>query len=89
MSILSYCVYVLRSELDGNLYIGFTEDLPSRFRAHADGLVQSTRPRRPFILVYCEYHTARSDAMRRERYLKTSAGKKALKLMLRDALGER
>ncbi len=89
MSTLPYCVYVLRSALDGNLYVGFTGNLPQRLQAHARGAVPSTAPRRPFELVYCEYHGKRSDAARREMYLKTTPGRKALALMLRDALGER
>jgi len=85
---LEYCVYVLISLKDKNLYVGYTTDLQKRLTAHFEGHVPSTAPRRPFRLVYCEYHHAMSDAKRREQYLKISAGKKALKLMLRDALAE-
>jgi putative endonuclease len=50
------------------------------------GLSDATAPRRPFDLIYCEYHVSKVDALRREGYFKTTAGKKTLKLMLRDAL---
>lgn len=85
---LQYCVYVLISLKDRNLYVGYTIDLQQRLTAHFHGEVASTAPRRPFRLIYAEYHHAMSDAKRREQYLKTSAGKTALKLMLRDALSE-
>ena len=85
---LKYCVYVLISLKDGNLYVGYTTDLQERLTAHFNGEVNSTAPRRPFRLVCAEYHYAMSDAKRREQYLKTSAGKTALKLMLRDALAD-
>jgi len=85
---LAFCVYVLISLKDRNLYVGYTTDLQERLTAHFDGKVDSTAPRRPFRLIYAEYHHAMSDAKRREQYLKTSAGKSALKLMLRDALLE-
>ena len=85
---LNYCVYVLISLQDGNLYVGYTTDLQERLTAHFKGEVPSTAPRRPFRLIYCEYHHAMSDANRREQYLKTSAGKAALKRMVRDALIE-
>jgi len=85
---LQYCVYVLISLKDGNLYVGYTTELQKRLTAHFKGEVSSTAPRRPFRLIYAEYHHAMSDAKRREQYLKTSAGKTALKLMLRDALAE-
>ena len=84
---LPYCVYVLRSDRDGNLYTGFTTDLDERFKRHSEGFVPATALRRPLRLIYCEYHLSKQDALRRERYFKTSAGKKALKLMLRHALG--
>lgn len=85
---LKYCIYVLVSLQDKNLYVGYTTDLQERLTAHFRGEVPSTAPRRPFRLIYCEYHHSMSDAKRREQYLKTSAGKTALKRMLRDVLAE-
>ena len=85
---LKYCVYVLISLKDQNLYVGYTTNLQERLSAHFKGKVDSTAPRRPLRLIYCEYHHAMSDAKRREQYLKTSAGKTALKRMLRDSLQE-
>ncbi len=86
MKKLPYCVYVLRSQKDGLLYIGFTEDLNRRLTEHIRGHSEATAPRRPLDLIYCEYHRSKRDALRREKYFKTTAGKKALKLMLRDSL---
>ena len=83
---LPYAVYVLRSEADGKLYIGFTTDLDRRLADHEAGKSKATAPRRPLTLLYCEFHSAQADAERREAYFKTSPGKKALKLMLRHAL---
>ena len=53
---------------------------------HAEGRSKSTACRRPFIRVLCEYYYAKSDAVRRERYFKTQAGKRVLRLMLRESL---
>jgi hypothetical protein len=39
-------------------------------------------------LLFCEYHAAKSDALKRESYFKTSAGKRTLGLMCHDALAE-
>jgi len=85
---LPYCVYVLRSKKDHQLYIGYSSNLKQRLSDHYNGKVTSTAPRRPMELIYCEYHSSKQDALRREAYLKTGAGKRAIKLMLRDALGE-
>jgi putative endonuclease len=85
---LPYCVYVLRSLKDADLYVGFTTHLSQRLGEHNAGRTPSTARRRPLVLIFCEYYVSRGDAMRRERYFKTSAGKWALKMMLRETLGE-
>ncbi len=86
MNALPYCVYLLKSQKDGLLYIGFTTDLDRRTNEHNQGQSAASAPRRPFHLLYCEYHSSKTDALRREAYFKTSAGKKPLHLMLREAL---
>jgi len=81
-----YYVYVLKSELDRKLYVGYTENLQSRLKRHQDGEVISTKPRRPFRLIFYEGYKSKEDAKRRERYLKTSKGKASLRMMLQDSL---
>lgn len=81
---LPYCVYVLLSEKDGNFYVGMTEDLPRRLDEHFNGRSAATAPRRPLILVHCEFYMVRSDTERREQYLKSTQGRRTLKLMLQD-----
>jgi len=81
-----YYVYVLISQKDKNFYIGFSENLEQRLDEHNSGKNISTKPRRPFSLKYYEAHTSKSDALRRERYFKTSKGKATLKQILKGAL---
>ena len=81
-------VYVLRSQKDGLFYIGSTDDLKSRFERHNKGHVPSTRPRRPFELIFYEAYRSDADAMRRESYLKTTKGKATLQVMLREFLNK-
>lgn len=83
---LQFCVYVLLSMQDGNLYVGFTTDLQRRLTEHFHGESKATAPRRPFRLIFCEYFFSETDARRREQYLKTTAGRKGLKLILRETL---
>ena len=83
---LPHCVYVLFSEADGKLYIGYTTDLKQRLTDHFNGRNQATALHRPLRLIYCEYHASTTDAHRREKYFKTTAGQKALERMLRDSL---
>lgn len=57
-------------------------------KEHAEGNSASTAPRRPFIPLLCEYYFSKTDAMKREMYLKTWTSRKALKSMLGDQLEE-
>ena len=82
---LPYCVYVLLSLKDDNFYVGYTTDLPRRLDEHYQGRNTSTAPRRPFVLVHCEYYLAKGDAERRETYLKTAKGRRVLRLMLQES----
>lgn len=68
-----FYVYVLKSEKDGMLYTGSTNDLKRRFMEHNNGLVNSTKLRKPFELVYYEAYKSEKDARNREQNLKLRA----------------
>jgi putative endonuclease len=76
-------VYVLKSESDGDLYTGCTGDLRKRFNQHNEGRVPATRGRAPLTLLYYEACVCADDAFRREKYLKTSYGKRYVRSRLR------
>lgn len=63
-------MYILKSAVDGNLYVGSTNDLKRRIQEHQVGKSFATSPRRPFTLVYYEAYGAEKDARRRESSLK-------------------
>ena len=81
-----YYVYILFSELDHQLYTGFTPDLKSRFKAHSEGYVKATKYRRPLKLIYYESYSEELDARRREKYLKGGNGRGELKIQLQEIL---
>jgi putative endonuclease len=81
-----YYVYVLRSLKDSQLYVGFTKNLPGRVQAHNNGLVPSTRRRLPEVLSTGRAASTKTDATHRERYLKTTWGKRYVKARLRNYL---
>jgi putative endonuclease len=83
-----YYTYVLLSKKDRNFYIGHTSDLKKRFKEHANGKTKSTKPRRPFDLVYYEACSNLIDAVRREKFLKTGPGGQYLKKRLKFYLKE-
>jgi putative endonuclease len=74
----------LRSKKDGKLYTGCTGNLKNRLIEHTDGTVRSTRYRLPLELIYYEASRNKIDAMRREKYLKTTYGKRYLKFRLKS-----
>jgi putative endonuclease len=82
-----YYVYVLFSKTDRRCYIGFTRNLKQRVREHQWGKVASTKKRKTLQLVFYEAFINKSGAERRERYFKTTKGKRTLKLILSDTLG--
>jgi putative endonuclease len=83
---LPYCIYVLFSEKDAMLYVGYSSNLQNRILNHNAGGTKSTASRRPLKLIFCEFYLFEKDARKREMYFKTTAGKRALKLMLRTTL---
>jgi len=74
-----FYTYVLRSLKDGDLYVGWTDDLRLRLEKHNKGLVRSTKSRKPFKLVYFEACLSKQKAVSREKSLKTGFGRKFLK----------
>ena len=74
-----FYVYVLRSQQDGTLYVGLTNNLARRLRQHNSGHERSTRARRPFILLLSEGFPTREAARAREKYYKRGFGREILK----------
>ncbi len=81
-----YYTYVLQSQKDKQFYTGFTEDLKLRFEQHSKGLVESTKDRTPLKLVYYEACLDKSDAIKREKNLKSYQGRMFLKRRLKSYL---
>ena len=79
-------VYVLKGEKEGNLYTGYTNDLKERIKQHNEGKVKSTQNRLPLKLVYFEGCVNQQDATHREKYLKSSWGKRYIKERLKNYL---
>ena len=83
---LPYCVYILFSQKNQQLYTGFSTNLNARIERHNSGGNKSTSYRRPLILIFCEFYLFEEDARKREMYFKTTMGKKAIILMLRSTI---
>ena len=71
-----YFVYVIESINLGKRYVGFTSDLSNRLKEHNNGKTKSNKSFRPFHLIYTEEFETIEQALKREKYLKSSAGRK-------------
>ncbi len=81
-----YYVYILWSKIDQKFYIGYTANLERRLQEHKNKKAYSTSRFHQPELVFFEAFASDKDARRREKYFKTTKGKKALKLMLRETI---
>ena len=71
--------YILKSQKDGKMYTGYTEDLRKRLSQHNKGLSNYTKGRGPFDLIYYEACLLEDKARSRELFLKSGMGKRYLK----------
>ena len=74
-----FYVYILLSIKDNKFYIGCTKNLKRRILEHKRKKVKSTKDRLPLKLVCYEAYLSKTEALRREKFLKSSDGKKDLK----------
>ena len=79
-------VYLLRCFRDGGFYIGYSSNLRRRLREHAEGNSFVTSHRGPWKLVYYEAYLEQADAVGREKYLKSGAGRRFLQSQLKNYL---
>lgn len=78
-----YYVYILESCKDNRWYTGYTSNLRKRLSEHQNGYTYSTRFRRSWKLIYYEASLSETDAIAREKYLKSGMGKRYIKNRLK------
>jgi putative endonuclease len=71
-----FYVYVIQSKKDGSYYKGHCENLDDRIKEHNSGHTRSIKSKIPFKLVYFEKFPLRNEAVKQEKYFKTSAGRR-------------
>jgi putative endonuclease len=79
-----YYVYVLYN--GEKFYIGYTTNLKRRLDEHKTGNVKSTSKMGKVQLIFYEAFVNKNSAKRREKYFKTTKGKRALRIMLSESL---
>ncbi len=84
--IMFFYVYLLKSKEYNEVYVGSTSNLVRRVKEHNLGLNRSTKPYKPWRLIYYEACLNKQDAKRRESYLKTNQGGRLLKRRIKEYL---
>lgn len=74
-----FFVYALKSEIRNYIYVGLTNDLGKRVKRHNDGRERTTKPYRPFRIIYSESFETRIEARKKEIFLKSGKGKEFLR----------
>lgn len=78
---MPYYVYILLCE-DGSYYTGYAKDVKRRVERHKKGQgARYTRMREPEKIVYVEEFDSRSEAMKREREIKSLSHSKKQRLV--------
>lgn len=77
-----FYVYVLRSIDFERNYIGFTKDINIRLKQHNSGKTKSTKPYKPWKLLFFETYSSKIEAIKREKFLKTGKGREYIKKYL-------
>ncbi|OGG47472.1 endonuclease [Candidatus Kaiserbacteria bacterium RIFCSPHIGHO2_01_FULL_49_13] len=75
-------VYILKSDVRDRYYIGYTNNLVRRLLKHNAGSNHSTRPYRPWKVVYSETLPDKRSAWLREQQIKSYKGGEAFKKLL-------
>ena len=77
-----FYAYIIKSSVDGRLYKGVTKDISRRLDEHNSGKTKSTKPYKPWSLVYFEEFDTFAAAREREKYFKSGFGREDFKKLL-------
>ena len=84
---MKYYAYVLYSPNTDRFYKGHCSDVSRRLAEHNAGKTKSIKAFIPWKLVYSEEFNSREEAIKREKYFKTAAGRRFLKKVIIQDLG--
>ncbi len=78
-----FVVYILFSEDYNKTYVGFTPNLIARFKSHNSmGVKGFTMKFRPWKVIHVEFYGSKSEALKREKFLKTGKGRAFIKQLI-------
>jgi putative endonuclease len=77
-----FYVYVLYSEQFNRHYTGLTENIERRLNEHNKGKTRSTKPYRPWKVIFLEECETRMNARNKEKFYKSGLGREKIKEFL-------
>ena len=83
-----FTVYILYSIAHKKTYTGYTSNLIQRFHSHnQNSNTDWTRSYRPWVVIYCEVLGTKTDALKREKELKSGKGRDWIQENIEDWIG--
>ncbi len=80
-----YQVYIFLNEAKTRTYTGVANDVNKRLAEHNSGKVKSSRPYRPYKIVYTESFATLSEARQKEKFYKSTTGRRRLQKLFFQA----
>ena len=80
--VMPYHLYILQSETTSRYYVGQSLDVHARVAYHNANYSLSLKNRGPWKLVYTEQYATRSEAVRRERQIKSWKDRRMIEKLL-------
>ena len=74
-----FYAYVIKSVNHDFYYKGHCQNLDERLKQHNSGATSSIKSYVPFVIVYYEEFATKEEAIKREKYFKSAAGRRFLK----------
>jgi len=68
---MKFYIYILESKLNKHYYVGSTEDIDKRLEYHNSPKARWTKRFQPWVLIHSEEFETRSEAILRERQIKS------------------
>ena len=75
---MKYYCYILYSPATGRTYIGISSDVEKRLKEHNAGRSGYSKKYKPWVLISTESYKDRQEARVREKYFKSSTGRKKI-----------
>jgi putative endonuclease len=80
-----FYVYILLNDAETKTYTGVSDDVEKHLAEHNAGRVKSSRPYRPYKIVHVEQFETLKEARRKEKFYKSTTGRRRLKEMFSRA----